>query len=71
MYTNSIAIGIACQFLCVMCNVYCNLVPEFSVVRFACKILDACVFAMNFSAFNMIIGKQTEKRWPNRNNEIV
>lgn len=49
----------------------CNFsVPAFSVVRFACKMLDACVFAMNFCAFCMII-ENKRKNLAQQHNEIM
>lgn len=52
--------------------VHCNLVSAFSIVLccFACKILDACVFAMNFCAFCMII-ENKRKNLAQQRNEIM
>lgn len=49
--------------------VHCNLVSAFSIVLccFACKILDACVFAMNFCAFCMIIENKRKNLAQQRN----
>lgn len=55
--------------IAVVC-MHCNLVATFSVVQFACKILDACVFAMNFCAFCMII-ENKRKNLAQQHNEIM